>query len=291
MNFSTPYDCAMPKRLTLEQRIRKLARRYRARQRREAEKVNRPEPSPRRRTASWASTIGLVVLVQFAASGATASTFEKANVNYAAGRFADAAHGFEQTIAERGYSAPVLFNLGNAWLKDSQPGRAILNYERALSLAPNDPAIAANLRVARQQAGLKEHEKNTLEEAARVLSLDTLAWTLVWSSALLFAVVLVSRLLSSFPRRVGRILVGMGAVALVTAGVGVSVQWPERDQAVVLDPATPVHIAPAPAAGVTFNLSAGEMVRVRKSHGAYTLIRTRDGRVGWVKSAAVERVI
>jgi len=289
MNFSTPYDCAMPKRLTLEQRIRKLARRYRAQQRRQAEKATR-DRAPQRRPASWASTVGSVVLVQFAASVAMGSTFETANENYAVGRFADAAHGFEQVIVERGYSAPVLFNLGNAWLKAGETGRAILNYERALRLAPNDAGIRVNLSVARQKAGVAVNENQFREKVARVLSLDTLAWAL-WSSALLFAVVPVSRLLPSFPRMAGRSVAILAVLGLVGATAGMAVQWPERDRAVVLETNTAARVAPAAAAGVSFNLPAGEVVRAAQSHSGYTLIRLRDGRSGWVMSAAVERVI
>lgn len=290
MNFSTLYDCVMPKRLTLEQWIRKLARRYRAQQRREAEKAIR-DRSAQRRTAFWASTIVLVGLMQFATSGGMASTFETANENYTAGRFADAARGFERVIAERGYSAPVLFNLGNAWLKAGQPGRAILNYERALQLSPNDSAVQANLGLARQKAGLVSNENQFREKVTRVLPMDTFAWAIVWSSALLFAVVLASRLLPSVSRFISQATVSIVATVLVIACTGLAIQWPDRNRAVVLDSETPVHIAPASAAGVSFKLPTGEMVRAFQSHNGYTLIRLRDGRSGWVKSAAVERVI
>jgi len=53
----------------------------------------------------------------------------------------------------------------------------------------------------------------------------------------------------------------------------------------------PAHIAPADAAGTVFNLPAGEMVQARESHSGFTLIRTRDGRAGWVKDTSVARVI
>lgn len=290
MNFSTPYDCVMPKRLTLEQRIRKLARRYRAQQRRKAAKVDCDQASQLRK-ASWASTICVLLLMQLAASGATASTFETANANYAAGRFTEAAHGFERVIAERGYSAPVLFNLGNAWLNAGQTGRAILNYERALRLSPDDAAIRTNLNWARQRAGLGAAEYSFWEKVARVLSLDTLAWTLVWSSALLCAVVLASRLLPRFPRGVKRGVAVVAAFGVFVAVTGMTLQWPERDRAVVLDSNAAARIAPAEAAGVVFDLNAGENVSATRSHNGYVLVRRRDGRSGWVKEAAVERVI
>ena len=44
-------------------------------------------------------------------------------------------------------------NLGNAWLKAGQIGRAVRAYRQAEALAPRDPDIRANLQIARNQAG------------------------------------------------------------------------------------------------------------------------------------------
>ena len=61
--------------------------------------------------------------------------------------------------AEPGYSAAALYNLGNAYARAGKPGLAVLNYERAALLAPDDPDIAANLhfvqRAARVAADLR----------------------------------------------------------------------------------------------------------------------------------------
>jgi tetratricopeptide (TPR) repeat protein len=232
-----------------------------------------------------------VALVQFAVSGATASEFQTANANYAAGRSTEAARGFEKIIAERGYSAPVLFNLGNASLKAGQPGRAILNYQRALLLAPDDAAIRSNLSVARRNAGVAASENRFWEKVARVLNLNTQAWILVWSTAIICAVVLASRFLPAFPRAAGRWVTVLAAISALAAALGMALQWPERNCAVVLEANTTAHIAPADASGVLLNLNAGETVRATKSHNGYTLVRLRDGRSGWVKNTAVARVI
>ena len=56
--------------------------------------------------------------------------------------------------APAGYSAPALYNLANAYARAGKPGLAVLNYERAKLLEPNDPDIDANLRHVREAAGL-----------------------------------------------------------------------------------------------------------------------------------------
>lgn len=294
MNCRPLPEVSPRKRGSLEQRIRQLIRRYRAQQRCRT-KRGQSATSPAHRTVSWTHAsrpvMLLLVLATLIVGRAAAATFESANEDYAAGRYAEAAKGFEQVIAQRGYSAPVLFNLGNAWFQAGQPGRAILNYERALWLAPSDAAIRANLRHARQQAGLAGDENSFWEQVARVLSLDTLAWMLVWSTAIICAVILAGRLLLQFPRRLSRGLLVLALLGACVAGAGLALQWPERDRAVVLTAKAEARIAPAAAAGVLFQMPAGALVRAAQSHAGYTLVHLRDGRSGWVASAAVARVI
>ncbi len=64
----------------------------------------------------------------------------------AGGDYRAAVRNYEQILDREGFSAPLLFNLGNAWLRLGNPARAILNYERALVLSPHNAAIdEANL--------------------------------------------------------------------------------------------------------------------------------------------------
>src|SRR5580704_484089 len=91
----------------------------------------------------------------FAVSSTFAQTntpFAKANEEYAAGHFQEAIDGYE-TLARSGkWSASLFYDLGNAYFRASDFGRAILNYERALALEPRHPEADANLRIARDEA-------------------------------------------------------------------------------------------------------------------------------------------
>ena len=53
--------------------------------------------------------------------------------------------------APEGYSAPALYNLGNAYARTGKPGLAVLNYERARLLDPSDPDLETNLRHVRDR--------------------------------------------------------------------------------------------------------------------------------------------
>ena len=56
-----------------------------------------------------------------------------------------------QSIIDSGYaSAELYFNLGNAYYKSHDITMALVNYERARILKPNDPEINHNLEIARE---------------------------------------------------------------------------------------------------------------------------------------------
>ena len=80
------------------------------------------------------------------------------------------------SIATGGYSAAALFNQANACAREGKSGLAILNYERALLLAPNDADIAANLHFVRAKAGLPDAPENWFTRSLLYVRPNTLAW-------------------------------------------------------------------------------------------------------------------
>lgn len=74
-----------------------------------------------------------------------------ANQDYEAGDYSQAAAIYESILASGLYHSSVYYNLGNAYYKQGDIGRAILNYRRAQRLDPRDGDITANLDLARSQ--------------------------------------------------------------------------------------------------------------------------------------------
>lgn len=78
-------------------------------------------------------------------------TMQVARQFYEDGQFDRAAQTYQQ-LADQGLSDMTLFyNLGNAYFRQDDLGRAILNYRRAEALAPRDADLRANLKLARSQ--------------------------------------------------------------------------------------------------------------------------------------------
>jgi hypothetical protein len=217
-------------------------------------------------------------------------TFETANNAFAQGKYAEAVRNYESIIAQQGYSAPVLFNLANAQQRNGQLGQAILNYERAAMLAPNDSDLATNLRAARQKAGVPEERRALMPKAAHSLTLS--AWFSVAAIALfLLAAALPFRLL--WPRaRLALSLSNVTAVfVLVAAVIALGIRWPDLHRAVVIAPEAVAGIAPVTVAQPMFKLRAGEVVTLKQIHGAFARIENHVGHEGWVKASDIERVI
>src|SRR5260221_9375410 len=100
------------------------------------------------------TVFALTILLAGISIGAAqpAAQFAKANQEFAAGDFKAAIADYEEAVRS-GQDAPNLFyNLGNAYFRQKDFGRAILNYERALALDPRQAEAQANLRIARDEA-------------------------------------------------------------------------------------------------------------------------------------------
>src|SRR5438034_8500718 len=101
------------------------------------------------------------VICTFVVASAFAQTdFDKANQEYAQGHFKEAIAGYETLVRSGPLSANLFYDLGNAYFRTGDFGRAILNYKRALALEPHHPEAAANLRIARDEARALEMQQS-----------------------------------------------------------------------------------------------------------------------------------
>ena len=106
----------------------------------------------RRYAIAFAAGLGgfaTVLGVALAQAPSPTDLMDEANAQYERGEFSGAAQQYEALI-DSGYEDAVLYyNLGNAYFKNGDLGRAVLNYLRAEELSPRDADIRANLEFAR----------------------------------------------------------------------------------------------------------------------------------------------
>ncbi|MDP6452042.1 MAG: tetratricopeptide repeat protein [SAR202 cluster bacterium] len=86
-----------------------------------------------------------------AQSPSPAEFMESANNLYNTERYQEAAQSYERLVGLGYEDEDLYYNLGNAYYKQDDLGRAILNYMRARRLAPRDEDIEANLTFVQEQ--------------------------------------------------------------------------------------------------------------------------------------------
>jgi len=225
-------------------------------------------------------------------SASSSELYFEAVKSYQQGAFEDAAIKFEK-VAKTPINNPHLFyNIGNAYLKSGDIGRAVLWYERARRLAPNDPDLNFNLAFANSR--VKDKKEDTVNLMDIVFFWDTL----VGVKSLQIAAILLSaafftwagfRTIKRQPvfSGTGMFLFALFIVISAIGGIGMIKQSSSRYAVVVAEQA---YIRSGMASGATrlFSLHAGTRVKVDEVRGQYLKIQFSKDKVGWVKATQAE---
>lgn len=233
--------------------------------------------------------IALLCVSMLACRAETQTAFDQANTAFAEGHFAQAAQDGEALLRTQGFSAPVLFNLGNAYFREGKFGLAILNYERAKVLAPHDADINTNLAFALTEAKIANRPAARLERATHYFTLNALFWCGAAALAFLFAG-LISRQIKK-RGAIWRMWTVANVSVLMAVSLVIFIRWPEMNRAIVTTKNAPVYIAPATTAQPSFTLAEGQPVQMLKTFGEHVLIETADGHRGWANHNQLGQVM
>src|SRR6266581_5513916 len=112
------------------------------------------------------------VILTFSVLAQSDADFAKANQDYAQGNFKEAISGYKTLVGSGQWSANLFYDLGNAYFRTGDFGRAILNYKRALALERHHPEAAANLQIARDEARALEMQQSWPERYLQFASVN-----------------------------------------------------------------------------------------------------------------------
>src|SRR5437764_8476155 len=155
-----------------------------------------------------------IASVGFAQSDAE---FAKANQGYAQGRFKEAIDGYESLVRSGQWSANVFYDLGNAYFRTNDFGRAILNYERALALEQHHPEATANLQIARDEAHALELPPNWPERYLQFTTINQ--YSIAAAVAFWLAIFGMATLIFARRRSTTMIVISIGC--LLVSGVAI----------------------------------------------------------------------
>ena len=236
--------------------------------------------------AAWRAFLFCLLVLSPAVNAATNDDlFAKANTEFNAGNFKAAITDYGAVVQSGEWSANLFYNLGNAYFRDSDFGRAILNYKRALQLDRNHPEADANLRIARDQTHALELAPSLLEKYwnfASAKSFTILAATLFWGTIIL----LILRRRKVLWMTVGLLLTAGCALAAYklgngTRGLGVAVVVADNAEA---------RVATADSAKSVLALPPGSEVVILQERGDWSYAALPNDQRGWISTKAVEKV-
>ena len=221
--------------------------------------------------------------------------FFKANQSYKESRFRDAIDGYLRLLERGQKNGHVYYNLGNAYLRLNDLGRAILFYERARLLIPRDADLKFNLRYAHDQT------RDAIPISQSVINqsffwLNDLTFSEVfWSFAVLnlaFFLILFTRLFyrAEWTYYVFLILLIFTAVEASSLGI----KWYQLntdDRAVILDEEVNVLSGPDSQDTVLFKIHKGTIVHNERSEDGWVLVHLSEEKRGWVQSKDLERIL
>lgn len=232
------------------------------------------------------------LVIQLLVVSANASdVFIQANEDYEAGRYGQAIEAYEELL-EEGPRVSVLNNLGSAYFREGDLGRAILSFERALVLSPGDKGIGANLKLAQDQAAVypSENPQRSFLQFVGV-SRGTLAKVALVTSVLL---PIGALLLMFLGKRSGW---AMLIVVVNVALLKLALQPMKHDEnpamrgIVVAEMAT-VRLSPFETAEDRGKLASGREVVLGEMKNGYYWIDANNGATqGWVQANEVASVI
>jgi tetratricopeptide (TPR) repeat protein len=237
------------------------------------------------------AAVSLVLLLTIAANAPATQgvrTFMDGTEAYRNGDWPAAIAAFK-SLADAGTDSGKLFyNLGNAYLKNEDLGRALLWYERALKRIPDDPDLRFNynyaLTLTKDERGERESPLlRILFFWKYQLSPSTVRWiAIVFNAALWTALsVLVIR-----KKRLWRPSIMLTAAATVIFSTTAVFNYVEADRirhAVILPEQVAVRSGFTDAATQLFVLHAGTRVRVERQTDTHLLVRYTEDKIGWIK--------
>ena len=240
----------------------------------------------------------VVLLVMLLPLSLQAATKAEADSAYVQGNYHQAVSLYEEVL-KKGQSAELYYNLGNAYYRLDEITRAVLNYERALQMAPGDADIRFNLQMAQSKTIDKvvpESEMFFVTWYHAVVSMASVdGWAQLALVSLAVAIILALVYLFSDPvwmRKVG--FFGAGAM-LVLFLLGNLFAWQQKNArlnrrgAIIMEGTVPVKSTPAKDGTDLFILHEGTKVHITdNTMREWKEIRVPDGKQGWVETRQIE---
>jgi len=225
---------------------------------------------------------------------------EEGNNHYINGEFESAINKYE-AVLDSGYESPELYyNLGNAYFKSHKLTMALVQYERALLLDPNDEEIKHNLAMARQYVVDEIDElpelliKKWYRTFITFLTIDQ--WAYISISTFILALVLFLIYLLTNTIHLRKLAFWLAIVFLLFAPATYVFSYHRKkniydhNYAIIFPPSVTIKGSPDNSGTDLFQLHEGTKVEIIDQLGEWREIRLSDGNVGWLKAEDLVKI-
>lgn len=222
---------------------------------------------------------------------------EEGNALYETGAYELAIEKYNDIRSKGVLSPELFFNLGNAYYKKKNLGKAILYYERALKLAPKDEDIRFNLAFAQASTVDKIESSGTVwfkkmvHGYLKIMNTNTWAFVslaFVFMSLLLWVLFLSNRF-SPNVLMISMVVSLLLAIAAIFSSFGRRLLDAQRF-AIVMDDGITVKSAPAKKGEDMFIIHEGTKMELLDAYQTWYKIRLNNGNVGWLPQSSVEEI-
>jgi tetratricopeptide (TPR) repeat protein len=228
------------------------------------------------------------------------SLFVKANKEYAQKNYEAAATTYQKVLDAGIRTSSIYYNLGNTHYRLNNLASAILNYERAHRIFPNDDDVNANLRFANSKITDKMEVVPELFLkrwwTSFLLLLSVQSWSVfgVLSLLLGFAGLVIYLFslkveLKRFSFYTGLVLILLGICCISFAGAEESYLQSHKE-AIVFNGVVNVKSSPDIKQKTLMVIHEGTKVRIIEPRENWLKVELPNGNIGWVEAAALQLI-
>lgn len=223
----------------------------------------------------------------------------EANKSYQQNQYNKATNLYIQ-ILNNGYESDELYyNLGNSYFKTGRLGYAILYYEKALKLSPNDDDINYNLAIANARAVDKIEVLPKLffvrwwESFLSIFSVS--GWSYLTYTVYLLLLISVALYFLVRNQWWQKLAVFSSASLILLLAVCIIVMifklsYDSSNQGVVVEQIVTAKLSPDQKSGDAFIIHEGIKVGLEDQVSEWVKIKLPDGKVGWVPDRDLRKI-
>lgn len=227
-------------------------------------------------------------------------TMQEANSAYNEGLYDSAVILYSEVVSANMESPALYYNLGNAYFKNNDLPNAILYFEKAKKLAPNDEEIIYNLNIANSMIVDKIERvpemfyKHWWNYFYNMFNADT--WTILSLVIWMIFIVLLGFFILGKSRRSKKLSFFLATFFLLASIVsfGLASQkyyyTKENKEAIIFTPTITIKSSPTTNSVDLFVIHEGTKVKIIDKVDNWVKIKILDGSVGWMPASSLEAI-